>query len=112
MADQNVFQRLYGATAFDPSDRQDRLGEAARKMLINTALNTEVTGLVRGGSDMPYLIGGLLVGIVQVLQATATPQDDQTDAAIRASIIQIAPWAVDMARTVEGKEPLANDGPT
>lgn len=61
---------------------------------------------------MPFLLGGLLVGIVQVLQATASSANgmtrDEIDAAIRASIIQIAPWAVDMARSAEGKEPLAN----
>lgn len=64
---------------------------------------------------MPYLLGGLLVGIVQVLQATASSADgmtaDEIDAAIRASIVQIAPWAVDMARSAEGKEPLATDAP-
>jgi hypothetical protein len=101
-----AFQRLYGAEPFDPNDRQQQLAESARKLLLATAIDT--TKLVQGGQDMPYLLGGLLVGIVQVLQATANPQDDETDAAIRASIMQIAPWAVDMARSCEGKEPLAN----
>ena len=105
-----TFQRLYGATSFNPDDRQDQLGEAARRMLLDTAL--PVTSLVQDGKDMPYLLGGLLVGIVQVLQATASSANgmsrDEIDAAIRASLIQIAPWAVDMARSAEGKEPLSN----
>jgi len=61
---------------------------------------------------MPYLLGGLLVGIVQVLQATSSSANgmsrDEIDAAIRVSIMQIAPWAVDMARAADGQEPLAN----
>jgi hypothetical protein len=105
-----AFQRLYDAKPFDPDDRQDQLGEAARRLLISTAL--PVTSLVQDGKDMPFLLGGLLVGIVQVLQATASSSNgmtrDEIDASIRASIVQIAPWAVDMARSAEGKEPIAN----
>lgn len=103
----DTFQRLYGATAFDPNDRQEQIGELARQTLLQAALETGITMGVTGGEDTPYLLGGLLVGIVQILQATMVA-GDETDAAIRASIIQIAPWAVDMARSAEGKEPLAN----
>lgn len=105
-----TFERLYNATPFDQTDRQDQLGEAARKLLLDTAF--PVTSLVQDGQDIPYLLGGLLVGIVQVLQATSSSADgmsrDEIDAAIRVSIMQIAPWAVDMARSAEGKEPLPN----
>lgn len=105
----STFQRLYDAKPFDPDDYQDQLGEAARRLLLDSAL--PVTSLVRTGDDMPYLLGGLLVGIVQILQATAGGAGmsrDEIDAAIRASLMQIAPWAVDMARSAGGKEPLAN----
>ena len=101
-----AFQRLYGAASpFDPTNRQDQLGEDARRHLLITALS--FTEGVKDRGDLPHLLGGLLVGIVQVLQATAGT-GDETDAAIRASIIQIAPWAVDMARSAQGKEPLAD----
>lgn len=107
MAD--TFARLYGATPYDPNDFQDQLGEMARQALLSSA--EPVVMMVRNGQDMPALLGGLLVGTVQVLQATAdsrTSGTDQVDAAIRTSIIQLAGWAVDMARSAEGREPLAN----
>jgi GAF domain-containing protein len=103
----NTFQRLYGATQFDPNDRQDQIGEAARRTLLASALQASITMAVEDGQDMPYLLGGLMVGMVQILQATSAMGQDETDAAIRASIIQIAPWAVDMARAAQGLEPLA-----
>ena len=102
-----TFQRLYQATPFDPTDRQDQIGDAARMAVIDAALQTKLTMGVKGSEDLPALLCGLLVGLVQVMQATSTPSD-QADAAIRTSIMQLTPWAVDMARAAEGKEPLAN----
>lgn len=105
----STFERLYAAKPFDPDDRQDQIGEAARKLLLGAAL--PVTAMIRSGADMPYLLGGLMVGIAQVLNATASSAagmtPDEIDASIRASMIEIAPWAVDMARSVEDKPPLA-----
>lgn len=104
-----TFARLYGATAFDPDDRQDQIAEHARKVLIGAVIETDATMQLQDGTDTAYLLGGLLVGIVQVIQATTTGRPrDEIDAMIRTSIIQIAPWAVDMARSTERKEPLAN----
>lgn len=102
-----VFQRLYGATPFDPNDRQDQIGEAARKHMLKVANETGLIFREFTDQDMAYLIGGMIVGVVQILQSTG-PRSDATDAAIRASILQITPWAVDMSRSTEGKEPLAN----
>jgi hypothetical protein len=102
-----TFERLYGATPFDPEDRQHQIGEAARRALLDAAMAREVTMLCKDSADLPHLLGGLLVGLVQIVQV-ATAAGDTTDAAIRASIIQSAPWAVDMARAIEGKEPLSN----
>jgi hypothetical protein len=101
----SVFVRLYGAGPFDENNPQDQLGETARRAVLQAAEKAICS--VRSGADMPYVIGGLLVGIVQLVQA-ATNQSDEDDAAIRASILQLTPWAVDMARSVSGKEPLAN----
>jgi hypothetical protein len=102
----DAFKRMYGATRFDPNDRQDQIGECARVALLASAREVGITMSVRDGQDMPYLLGGLLVGVVQILQATSV-MGEETDAAIRASIIQLAPWAVDMARAAQGAEPLA-----
>lgn len=108
-----AFERLYGATRFDPDDRQDQIGEAARKAVIDSAISTGCTFGVIDGEDMPSLLGGLMVGIVQVAQSVASSgrgmTADEIDAAIRASIIQIAPWSVDMARSAQGREPLGHD---
>lgn len=107
-----AMERLYGSKVFDPEDRGDQIGETARLALIDAAASTRINQGVMSGEDMPYLLGGLIVGIVQILQATASCADgmsrDEIDAAIRASIMQIAPWAVDMARSVDGLEPLAD----
>lgn len=104
-----TFARLYGATAFDPDDRQDQIGELARRTLLDAVLKTGVTAGIESGDDMPFLLGGLIVGIVQIVQAIATGMPrDEIDASIRASIMQLAPWAVDMARSADGLEPLVN----
>lgn len=99
------FQQLYGATPFDPNSQGDQIGESARRLLLDAAL--PVTLMVTKSEDLPFMLGGLLVGIVQILQAAAI-SGDEVDAAIRASIIEIAPWAVDMARSSQGKEPLGS----
>ena len=103
----DTFRRLYGATPYDPTDRHDQIGEIGRTAIIEATLRVHDQIEIRGGADAPALLGGLLVGLTQVIQATMVA-GDRTDAAIRASIMQLAPWAVDMARAAEGKEPLAN----
>lgn len=105
-----AFERLYGATALDPADRQDQIAELARRTLIDAARRTGATMQVRGGEDLPFLLGGLMVGVVQVIQATAGEgPKDEIDAAIRSSLMQMAGWAVDMARSAQGLEPLGHD---
>lgn len=105
-----AFQRLYNATPFDPNDRGDRIGEEARQLILTGA--HRVAGEVLTGEDLPYLLGGLLVGTVQIMQAMSSTAGghtrDEIDALIRSSIIQTAAWAVDMARATEGQDPLPN----
>lgn len=62
---------------------------------------------VKSNDELPHVLGGLMVGIAQIMQV-ATRRDDQADAAIRASMIQLAPWAVDMARAMQGNGPLSD----
>ncbi len=91
--------------SFDPSFRCDQIGEAARQMILSAAIEAGTVSSVQNADEVPFLLGGLMVGIVQIMQS-ATGQSDEIDAAIRASIMQVAPWAVDMAREIEGRPPL------
>ncbi len=101
------FEVKYGAVRFDPNDPNDVLAERARIAVLRAYAETidgDDTDPVQG---MDYLLGGLLVGIVQVLQANCSGDPDYADAAIRSSILQTAAWAVDSARAFDGRDPLA-----
>lgn len=95
------FQRRHPfATPFDPRDPADQLGEAARRHLLDSA--APLLKAARSNEDIAAVLGGLLVGIAQIMQACLV-DGDEADAAIRATILQLAPWAVDMARSAQGK---------
>ena len=100
-------QTKWGATPFDPTDPNDAVGESARKAVLDAFANVkaDVDGADRAGE---YLLGGMLVGVVQVMQASLDADGEQFDAQIRASLMQIAPWAVDMARSAQDRPPLAD----
>lgn len=98
------FQRRYpAATPFDPRDPADQLGEAARRHLLDSA--APLLASATSHDDIGSVLGGLLVGVAQIMQA-CLDDGDEADAAIRASILQLVPWAVDMARSAQGKGPL------
>lgn len=100
------FQRRYPtATPYDPADSADQLGEAARRHLLNGA--APLLEAARSNEDIAAVLGGLLVGIAQIMQADLVACDE-ADAAIRASMLQLTPWAVDMARAAQGKGPLSD----
>ena len=103
----DAFQRLYDATPFDPDDPLDQIGEVARQMVLTSALGVIQKLHVKTPEETNIQIGGMIVGLVQVMQASFGASDE-VDAAIRASIIQTAPWAVDLARTIQGKGPLGH----
>ncbi|MFQ6550474.1 hypothetical protein AADZ90_021230 [Aestuariibius sp. 2305UL40-4] len=99
----------YGARRFDENDANDRCAERVRQAVLaayREALSPEDD---EAPQQTEYVLGGLMVGIVQIMQASLEKSGDQADAAIRASILQLTPWAVDMARSFEGKAPLSDN---
>ena len=103
-----AFADKYQAARFDESDPNEALAERARKAVL-TAYDAAMRREDKGGSkQLEYLMGGLLVGVVQVVQSSADAPQDQVDAAIRASILQQAAWAVDTSRAMMGLDPLSD----
>ena len=98
----------YAASKFDPNDPNDRVAERARKAILAAYKETITDEDNEADRELEYILAGLLVGVTQVMQAIATENGDQTDAAIRASIIQMTPWAVDMARSFKNRPPLSD----
>lgn len=99
--------KKYGALPFDPNDSHDLLAEHGRKMLLETALREIANGSVPDSDHLQYLLGGMMVGLVQVAKAHLADSDDSW-ASVRASIAQLTPWAVDQARSISGLPPLSD----
>lgn len=101
-----TFQEIYDASPFDPTSRTDQLGELGRDMVLKAALGLHRdAGELASAQEVMDIVGGMMVGLVQVAQASLT-NSDAADIAIREMIIMNAAWAVDMARSCEGKDPL------
>lgn len=96
----------YGATAHDLNDPNEALAERARQAVIKAYAEAITEKDAQATREMEFILGGLLVGVAQVVQGIAAEKGDRTDAAIRAAIMQAAPWAVDMARSAHGRPPL------
>ena len=100
------FAKKYQAQKFDPTDPNERLADRARQAVITAYMATIDADDDVADRQMEYLLSGLLVGGVQVVSAVSDGPADNVDAAIRASIVQTAAWAVDTSRAMEGKDPL------
>lgn len=100
------FSQKYAATPFDPSDPGEALAERMRGALISAVLDATRPEDDTIPTALAYTQAGLMVGLAQVLRASANGSRDEVDAAIRASTIQSAGWAVDMARACQGVDPL------
>ena len=102
-----VFQRKYAANPFNPDDPREAAAEEARQAILSGYIDA-IAGRPGNAPFAPdWLLGGLLVGVVQIMQASLkAASDDERDAAIRASIVQTAAWAVDHARSFEDLDPL------
>lgn len=101
-----TFQEIYEASPFNPNDRCDQLGELGRQLILKAALGvSREAGEFADAHEVMDWLGGMMVGIVQAAQASLT-RSDQADAAIREMLTMNAAWAVDLARSVEGKDPL------
>lgn len=101
------FAEKYDATPFDPDDPFDALGEAARKIVATAFLESLEKVETRNGDELQAVAGGLLIGLIGCLRACAPPSDE-TDASIRAGLIELTPWAMDMARSVDDLPPLSD----
>lgn len=102
----DAFQRLYNATPFDPNDRTDQLGEFGRQMVLKAALGVNRNmGDFASAQEVMDTVGGMMVGLVQFAQCSLE-RGDKADQAIREMLVMNAGWAVDMARSCEGKDPL------
>lgn len=105
MPNRDPFIRKYDATPFDPSDRQEALAENARKILVGAFLESVDGVSAEDGDDLRYILGGLLVGLACVMSSHMRA-DDQSHAALRSSLIEMTPWAVDMMRSIYDLRPL------
>lgn len=102
----DAFQRLYNATPFDPNDRTDQLGEFGRQMVLKAALGASRNiGDFANALEVMDVVGGMLVGLVQFAQSSLE-RGDPADRAIREMLVMNAAWAVDLARSCEGLDPL------
>lgn len=101
------YARKYGATPFNAGDRDDALADAARRAVIQAFIDAGQDTDAKTGADMQALLTGLIVGVVSVMRAQVA-YSDTSDAAIRSSIINVVPWAVDFARANAGLPPLSD----
>lgn len=103
--DLEVFRRKYNARAFDDDDPCDAIAEAHRRLVVRTFLDGMEAMHPADGEQMQYAIGGMLIGIVNVA-GSMIESTDKAHADLRAGLIQMMPWAVDMHRSMEQKDPL------
>lgn len=98
----------YQVERFDENDANQDAAERSRQAVLSAYM--EVFG--SNGDDAPrfmeFTLAGLLVGLIQVMQSSASGDPDIRDAAIRSSIIEQVGWAVDFARTFQNLPPMSD----
>ena len=97
----------YPHDAFDPNDPDEALADRARGAVVTAYLAVMQEKDDTASRPLEYLVAGLLVGLVQVIQSSMDASDEN-DARIRASIIQSTAWAVDTARLLKNLDPLSD----
>ena len=100
------FERKYDASPFDPTNPRDARSEAARQIIINSFLAAMDEIKTRTPEDVQDIAGGLFVGLVCIM-ASHIERTDKNDAHLRAGLMQMIPWAIDLMRDMEGKPLLA-----
>lgn len=98
----------YGAGLFDPDDPSCARAERARKILCLAFAEAASEIDTPDGEAVRDIAGGLLVGLVGILAAHSHGSDEDY-AAIRAGLLQLTPWAVDMVRSINGLPTLVDD---
>lgn len=101
----DLFQRRYKATPFNAADRFDRIADKSRATLIE-AFQKQLRRIdAKDGEDVQAVAAGLLVGLVQIIMAHGD-QTDMNHAHIRAGMLELVPWAIDLARQQYDLPPL------
>lgn len=101
------FAEKYSATPFDANNPRDCRSEKARVILTKAYMEVMDTVPVDTGDDLQDVAGGFLVGLVGILAAQMA-KTDANHAALRAGIIQLVPWAVDMVRSMDDLPPISD----
>ncbi|MEL7090224.1 MAG: hypothetical protein AAFN94_00680 [Pseudomonadota bacterium] len=101
------FQRKYNATPFDPTNPTDRIAERSRKLLVKAF--AEAGRKIKPGEadDLQAMLAGFLVGQICII-AAHMESSDENHASLRAGIIELVPWAVDMMRSIDDLPPLSD----
>ena len=102
---QQKFRRKHDASPFDGSDPRDARSEIARKILVRAFNDALETCDAKTSEDFHDIAGGLLVGLV-CITAAHMENTDENHAALRAGLIQLIPWAVDLVRSMSDLPPL------
>lgn len=101
----DAFQRKYSATPFDENSRFDRVADQSRAVLL-AAFTRQLRKInAQSGDDVQAVAGGLLVGLVQIMMSHSE-QTDANHAHIRAGLLELVPWAVDISRQQYDLPPL------
>jgi hypothetical protein len=100
--------KLYGASPFDPADPRDRRSEEARKLLVTAAIDALDKIDAPDGEALQDVAGGLLVGLVCVM-SSMIEGTDENHASLRAGLLELVPWSIDMMRSIQDLPPLATD---
>jgi hypothetical protein len=93
----------YNVGPFDPSDPRDARSEKARQVLIKAFLGCE--DMIYTGDDLQDVLSGLMLGVVSIMGAQIA-STDESHAALRASLLEMIPYSVDLFRSMSDLPPL------
>ena len=100
---QEVFRRRYNAEPFEITNRHDALAEKSRQIITGAMLEALEDIDARNGEDINAVVAGLLVGLVG---GASCFMPSSEHASLRAALIQLIPWAVDLNRSMTDLPPL------
>jgi hypothetical protein len=100
--------KKWGALPFDTSDPADIKADAARRMILESAIHALEEFSPENGHELQAVAGGLLVGLLEVMMSMM-PSTDANHASLQAGLLQLLPWAVDQSRSISGLPPLNSD---
>lgn len=95
----------YDVEPFDINDPREARSEKARKAVIDAFLNCDE--MIYTGDDLQDVMCGLLFGVVCIMGSQLQPTDE-SHAALRASVLQMTPYSVDLYRSMLGLDPLVD----